>query len=102
MAEDLQTGILALRRAKFVRSIEYAQPTRKARAGRFFDNAVEQMKQIPGVKSAAAAMGVPSGQYGSNGAYVIDGQNFQQNPENLPEATFSLSGPGYFPPWTSP
>ncbi len=66
------------------------------RAGRFFDNAVDQVKRIAGVTSAAAAMGVPSGEYGSNGAYVIDGQSFQQNPENLPQATFSLSGPGYF------
>src|SRR5260370_36438867 len=36
-------------------------------AGRFFENAVEQIKQVPGVTSAAAAMGVPEGQYGSNG-----------------------------------
>src|SRR5260370_21582586 len=36
-------------------------------AGRFFENAVEQIKQVPGVTSAAAAMGLPEGQYGSNG-----------------------------------
>jgi putative ABC transport system permease protein len=65
-------------------------------AGRFFENAVEQMKQIPGVTSAAAAMGVPTGQYGSNGGYVVDGQDFRQHIQNLAQANFSLSGPGYF------
>ncbi len=66
------------------------------RAGRFFEGAVEQMKQMPGVTSAAAAMGVPTGQYGSNGGYVVDGQDFRQHRNNLAQATFSLSGPGYF------
>ena len=65
-------------------------------AGRFFENAVEQMKQIPGVTSVAAAMGVPTGQYGSNGGYVVDGQDFGQHRNDLAQATFSLSGPGYF------
>src|SRR5260370_15382635 len=36
-------------------------------AGRFFENAVEQIKQVPGVTSAAAAMGLPECQCGSNG-----------------------------------
>ena len=65
-------------------------------AGRFFENAVEQMKQMPGVTGAAAAMGVPTGQYGSNGGYVVDGQDFRQHLGNLPQAIFSLAGPGYF------
>jgi predicted permease len=65
-------------------------------AGRLLDNAVEQMKQIPGVSSAAAAMGLPTGKYGSNGGYVVDGQDFDQHRAALPQATFSLSGPGYF------
>jgi putative ABC transport system permease protein len=65
-------------------------------AGRFFEGAVEQMKQMPGVTAAAAAMGVPTGQYGSNGGYVVDGQDFRAHLGNLAQATFSLSGPGYF------
>ncbi|HEV3140753.1 MAG TPA: ABC transporter permease [Vicinamibacterales bacterium] len=65
-------------------------------AGRFFADAVEQVKQIPGVMSAGAAMGVPTGQYGSNGAYVVDGRDWTQRGTNSPQATFSLSGPGYF------
>jgi putative ABC transport system permease protein len=66
------------------------------KAGRFFENAVEQVKQMPGVASVAAAMGVPTGQYGSNGGYVVDGQDFGQHRNDLAQATFSLSGPEYF------
>ncbi len=65
-------------------------------AGHVLENSVEQMKQIPGVTFAAAAMGVPTGEYGSNGGYVIDGQDFAHPVKNLPQAIFSLSGPGYF------
>jgi putative ABC transport system permease protein len=65
-------------------------------AGRFFESAVEEMKHVPGVSSAAAAMGVPTAEYGSNGGYVVDGQEFRPDLTNLAQATFSLSGPGYF------
>jgi putative ABC transport system permease protein len=65
-------------------------------AARLFDNAVGQMKQIPGVTSAAGAMGMPMGQYGSNGAYVVDGEDFRPHVTNGAQANFSLSGPGYF------
>ena len=65
-------------------------------AGRFLEHAVDEMKQMPGVTSAAAAMGVPTGQYGSNGGYVVDGQDFNLRIGNLAQATFSLAGPGYF------
>jgi len=65
-------------------------------AGRFFAHAVDELKKMPSVTSAAAAMGVPTGQYGSNGRYVVDGQDFRQRVDNPAQATFSLSGPGYF------
>jgi predicted permease len=64
------------------------------RAGRFLENAVEQMKGLPGVTSAAAAMGLPSGQYGSNGGYVVDGREL--NTEHAAQANFTVSGPAYF------
>ena len=64
-------------------------------AGRFLETAVERVKQITGVTSAAAAMGVPTGQYGSNGGYAVDGQDFRPG-SPMPQAIFSLSGPGYF------
>lgn len=65
-------------------------------AGRFFEGAVEDMKKVPGVTSVAAAMGVPTGQYGSNGGYVIDGQPFSPDLNRMAQANFTLSGPGYF------
>jgi putative ABC transport system permease protein len=66
------------------------------KAGRFLAEAVEQVKRLPGVTAAAAAMGVPTGDYGSNGGYVVDGQDFRAHLGNLAQATFSLTGPGYF------
>ena len=66
------------------------------RAGRLLETAVEQLQQMPGVVQAAGAMGVPTGQYGSNGGYVVDGQDFHQGTGSLAQATFSLSGPRYF------
>ena len=65
-------------------------------AGRFFESAVADLRQLPGVKSGAAAMGLPAGQYGSNGNYVVDGESFQSRLTNAPHADFSLAGPGYF------
>ncbi|HEX4581502.1 MAG TPA: ABC transporter permease, partial [Acidobacteriaceae bacterium] len=55
-----------------------------------------QMRELPGVVSAAQTMGLPAGQYGSNGDYAVSskGQAFGQ--AGLPHANFSLAGPGYF------
>jgi putative ABC transport system permease protein len=64
-------------------------------AGRFFEEAVAQLKQLSGVTTAAAAMGVPTGQYGSNGGYSIDGRDVRRSTD-LAQATFSLASPGYF------
>jgi predicted permease len=66
------------------------------RAGRTIENVVDQMRQMPGVTSAAAAMGVPTGQYGSNGNYVIDGQDFMAHINDAAHADFTLSSPRYF------
>jgi predicted permease len=65
-------------------------------AARFFDRAADQMREIPGVAASAAAMGVPAGQYGSNGAYVIDGQDFRHLGPSRPQANFTLATGGYF------
>ncbi len=65
-------------------------------AGRFFQNLSEQLAQIPGVTSAAVAMGIPAGQYGSNGSYAVEGKSTFGPGQNLPEAGFLLAGPGYF------
>src|SRR5260370_31426209 len=59
-------------------------------AGRFFENAVEQIKQVPGVTSAAAAMGVPEGQYGSNGGVAGGGPAFLPPLKKPPPPDYTL------------
>jgi putative ABC transport system permease protein len=57
----------------------------------------QRIGQLPGVASAAGAMGLPAGQYGSNGGYVVDGEGTMQQPaRDLPQADFTLSTPAYF------
>src|SRR5262249_5722396 len=43
------------------------------RAGRFFDDLLERVRGLPNVAAAGAAMGLPTGQYDSNGSYAIEG-----------------------------
>jgi predicted permease len=58
---------------------------------------LERIRQLPGVASAAGAMGLPAGQYGSNGGYVLEGEGtMHQAPRDLPQADFTLSTPAYF------
>jgi predicted permease len=74
------------------------------RAIRTFEMGLDEIRAIPGVQSAAAAMGLPTGQYGSNGSYLVEGVNIQAGqdpfkmnwPRGLPEAIFSLASPKYF------
>ena len=65
-------------------------------AGRFFESVAADLRQMPGVKSVAVAMGVPMGGYGSNGDYGIDGDDFRRHPNESPHADFTLSSPSYF------
>ncbi len=65
-------------------------------AGRFFQNLTEQLGQMPGVTSAAVAMGLPAGQYGSDGYYAVEGKSTFGPGQHLPYAGFRLAGPGYF------
>jgi predicted permease len=57
-----------------------------------FDRLLPEFAAIPGVQSAAAAMGVPAGRYGSNGSYFVDGEATA----NPPNAGFLLASSGYF------
>jgi predicted permease len=57
---------------------------------RFFEQALGELAQLPGAKSAAAAMGLPAGRYGSNGYYAIDGVETDR------QAVFTLASPHYF------
>lgn len=66
-------------------------------AGRFFDQAFARLRQIPGVISVAGAMGLPTGQYGSNGYYAVEGKHtFTGDFRKLPYADFNLASPRYF------
>ena len=66
------------------------------RSARFFQNLFPQLAVIPDVKSVAAAMGLPTGQYGSNGAYAVEGKHTFAPGQKLPQAGFRLASPGYF------
>ena len=65
-------------------------------AARFFDQLYARLRQLPGVVSVAGAMGLPTGQYGSNGSYAVEGKSTMAQIRDLPWANFSLSSPGYF------
>jgi putative ABC transport system permease protein len=56
----------------------------------------ELLRPLPGVLSAAQTMGLPAGQYGSNGSYAVTSKGQAMGQSGLPWANFSLAGPGYF------
>ena len=64
--------------------------------GRSFDNLLGQLATIPGVTSVAAAMGLPTGQYSSDGSYAVEGKQIFAPGQKLPHAGFRLASPGYF------
>jgi predicted permease len=51
---------------------------------------------LPGVQSTAAVMGLPTGQYGSNGSYAVVGKHIFGEGQKLPESNWALSSPNYF------
>jgi predicted permease len=67
------------------------------RVGQLFDSIFVRLRQIPGVISAGGAMGLPTGQYDSNGSYAVEGkETFGGDFRRLPSAGFRLASPGYF------
>ena len=67
------------------------------RVGRLFDDVLARLRVAPGVVSAGAAMGLPTGEWDSNGVYAVDGQHtFGGDLRRLPAAGFRLASPGYF------
>ncbi|PYY01588.1 MAG: hypothetical protein DMG63_03070, partial [Acidobacteria bacterium] len=73
-------------------------PLEHEQAGRFFDQLVDRLRQLPGVTSAALSFGLPTGEYGSNGYLAVEGrQSFTSGDwRTLPHADFSASSPEYF------
>ena len=64
--------------------------------GRLFERLFGEVAGLPGVKSVAGAMGLPTGQYGSNGYYAVEGKQVFAPGQRLPHAGFRLASPGYF------
>ncbi len=64
--------------------------------GRSFETLLGRLSGIPGVSSTAAAMGLPTGQYGSDGSYAVEGKQTFGPGQKLPHAGFRLASPNYF------
>jgi putative ABC transport system permease protein len=67
-------------------------------AGATFERIFAALRQLPGVSAAAGVMGLPSGPYGSDGLYAVEGMHdFSSGQfDKLPHAGFRLASPGYF------
>ena len=63
---------------------------------RFFSRIGAQLSALPGVDAVGATMGLPTGQYGSNGGYMVEGKQAGNGGQRLPQALFGLASPGYF------
>lgn len=62
----------------------------------FVDKLLPSLAAMPGVEATAAVMGLPTGQYGSNGLYAVAGRQVLKEGEKLPEANWTLTTPNYF------
>jgi putative ABC transport system permease protein len=62
----------------------------------FVDKLLPSLRAMPGVKATAAVMGLPTGQYGSNGSYAVVGKQTIREGEKLPESNWALTSPEYF------
>ncbi len=65
-------------------------------ATRHFEFLFGELGKMPGVRSVAGAMGLPTGAYGSNGMYGVEGVHRMMPGEKMPSAGFRLASPGYF------
>ncbi len=66
------------------------------RVSEFFASIASTLSDIPGVDRVGAVMGLPTGRYGSNGSYWIEGRPTPSSSGDLPNAGFRLASPGYF------
>jgi predicted permease len=67
-------------------------------AGATFERIFAALRELPSVSAAAGVMGLPSGPYGSDGLYAVEGMHdFSSSQfDRLPHAGFRLTSPGYF------
>jgi putative ABC transport system permease protein len=71
---------------------KYSKPEEIAR---FFKSAIEQVRAVPGVQSAALVRAVPFSGNGGTIGYVAEGQP-PPDPASLPQSRFHLVTPDYF------
>jgi putative ABC transport system permease protein len=62
----------------------------------FVDQLLPSLAAMPGVQATAAVMGLPTGQYGSNGSYAVVGKQSMKDSGKLPESNWALTSPNYF------
>ena len=65
------------------------------RAVERFNQVFSRLAALPGVERVAGIMGLPTGNYGSNGYYETRG-GLPVDPEHKPSSIFSVASPGYF------
>jgi predicted permease len=67
-------------------------------AGATFERIFSALRELPGVSAVAGVMGLPSGPYGSDGLYAVEGMHDFTSAQfdKLPHAGFRLTSPGYF------
>jgi putative ABC transport system permease protein len=65
-------------------------------ATRTFSEILSELRSTPGVESAAAIMGMPTGKYNSNGGYMFPGKPLPKDLNQLPQAGFRVNSPGLF------
>jgi putative ABC transport system permease protein len=72
------------------------------RATYYFRDLLPQLRSIPGVQSAAAVMGLPTGKRTSDGSYSIEGRSDAGSLSRMPIAGFRVATPGYFETMKTP
>ena len=65
-------------------------------ATRRFSTILDGLRRLPGVASVGGVMGLPTGKYGSNGYYSVNGVSSDPAGGNAAQAIFSLASPEYF------
>jgi len=66
-------------------------------AGATFERIFKALRELPGVDAVAGVMGLPTGPYGSDGSYAVEGMHDAKGSiDRLPHAGFRLTSPGYF------
>ena len=79
-------------------SIPAKTEAQHVQAGATFERIFAALRELPGVTAAAGVMGLPSGPYGSDGLYAVEGMHefTDGHYDKLPHAGFRLTSPGYF------